>query len=140
MDEFGIFDPKTEICNWRAVQLRISAFGLEIRLRPISKFPTDEPDFGGSLGVMLIGLTGRNASGKGEVAKYLEKKSFYYHSLSDVIRDEIRRRGQPLTRETLIETGNELRQRYGSAVLAERILERIENDKHYVIDSIRNPK
>ena len=42
---------------------------------------------------MLIGLTGRSASGKGEVAKYLEQKSFYYYSLSDVIRDEIRRRG-----------------------------------------------
>jgi dCMP deaminase len=89
---------------------------------------------------MLIGLTGRNASGKGEVAKYLEKKSFYYHSLSDVIRDEIRRRNQPLTRETLIDTGNELRQRHGPAVLAQRILEKVENDKNYVIDSIRNPK
>jgi len=89
---------------------------------------------------MLIGLTGRNASGKGEVAKYLEKKSFYYYSLSDVIRDEIRRRGQPLTREVLIETGNELRQNHGPAVLAQRILQKIENDKHYVIDSIRNPK
>jgi dCMP deaminase len=89
---------------------------------------------------MLIGLTGRNASGKGEVAKYLEKKSFYYYSLSDVIRDEVRSHGQPLTRETLIETGNNLRRRFGAAVLAERILEKTENDKHYVIDSIRNPK
>jgi len=89
---------------------------------------------------MLIGLTGRNASGKGEVAKYLEKKSFYYCSLSDVIRDEIRRRGGPLTRERLIETGNELRQHHGPAVLAHRILQKIESDKHYVIDSIRNPK
>ena len=89
---------------------------------------------------MLIGLTGRNASGKGEVAKYLEQKSFYYCSLSDVIRDEIRRRGQPLTREALIQTGNELRQQFGPAVLAQRILEKIENDRNYVIDSIRNPK
>src|SRR6266705_175956 len=89
---------------------------------------------------MLIGLTGRNASGKGEVAKYLEKKSFYFHSLSDVIRDEVRRRNQALTRESLIQTGNELRERHGPAVLAERVLEKIEADKHYVIDSIRNPK
>jgi len=89
---------------------------------------------------MLIGLTGRNASGKGEVAKYLEQKSFYYYSLSDVIRDEIRRRGQPITRETLIETGNELRQQFGPAILAQRILEKVENDKNYVIDSIRNPR
>src|SRR5215475_2982517 len=89
---------------------------------------------------MLIGLTGRNASGKGEVAKYLERKSFYYFSLSDVIRDEIRRRDKPMTREILIDTGNELRHQYGPAVLAQRILDKIESDKHYVIDSIRNPK
>ena len=88
---------------------------------------------------MLIGLTGRNASGKGEVARYLHKKSFYYYSLSDVIRDEIRARRQDPTRELLITVGNELRQRYGANILAERILAKIEDDKHYVIDSIRNP-
>src|SRR5690349_24244142 len=88
---------------------------------------------------MLIGLTGRNASGKGEVARYLQKKSFYYYSLSDVIRDEIRARSLDPTRELLITVGNELRQRYGANILAERILAKIEDDKHYVIDSIRNP-
>jgi dCMP deaminase len=88
---------------------------------------------------MLIGLTGRNAAGKGEVARYLQKKSFYYYSLSDAIRDEIRSRGDEPTRERLIIVGNELRQRYGSKILAERILAKIEDDKHYVIDSIRNP-
>ena len=51
---------------------------------------------------MLIGLTGRNAAGKGEVARYLQKKSFYYYSLSDVIRDEIRSRDLQPTRESLI--------------------------------------
>src|SRR5437773_2860580 len=88
---------------------------------------------------MLIGLTGRNAAGKGEVARYLQKKSFYYYSLSDAIRDEIRSRGEEPTRDRLIIVGNELRQRYGANVLAERTLAKIEDDKHYVIDSIRNP-
>src|SRR5438552_15760422 len=88
---------------------------------------------------MLIGLTGRNAAGKGEVARYLQKKSFYYYSLSNVIRDEIRLRGEEPTRERLIIVGNELRQRYGASILAERILAKIEDDKHYIIDSIRNP-
>src|SRR5688572_22074605 len=88
---------------------------------------------------MLIGLTGRNAAGKGEVAKYLQTKSFYYYSLSDAIRDEIQSRKQPVTRELLIQVGNELRERFGPAVLAERILQWIEDDKNYVIDSIRNP-
>src|SRR5258708_23250186 len=88
---------------------------------------------------MLIGLTGRNAAGKGEVARYLQRKSFYYFSLSDAIRDEIRSRGEEPTRDRLIVVGNELRQRYGSNILAERILAKIENDKHHIIDSIRNP-
>jgi dCMP deaminase len=88
---------------------------------------------------MLIGLTGRNAAGKGEVARYLQRKSFYYNSLSDAIRDEIRSRGEQPTRERLIIIGNELRQKHGAAVLAERILSKIEDDKHYIIDSIRNP-
>jgi dCMP deaminase len=88
---------------------------------------------------MLIGLTGRNAAGKGEVAEYLKKKSFNYYSLSDVIREEIRSRGQQPTRETLIQVGNELRQKYGAHILAERILSKVEDDKHYIIDSIRNP-
>jgi dCMP deaminase len=88
---------------------------------------------------MLIGLTGRNAAGKGEAARYLQTKSFYYYSLSNVIRDEIRARGEEPTRERLIIVGNELRQRHGASVLAERILAKIEDDKHYIIDSIRNP-
>ena len=88
---------------------------------------------------MLIGLTGRNAAGKGEVARYLQRKSFYYYSLSNAIRDEIRSRGEQPTRERLIIIGNELRQKHGAAVLAERILSKIEDDKHYIIDSIRNP-
>src|SRR5256886_13809299 len=88
---------------------------------------------------MLIGLTGRNAAGKGEVGRYLQKKSFYYYSLSDAIREEIRNRGEEPTRDRLIVVGNELRQRYGSNILAERILAKIEDDKHYIIDSIRNP-
>jgi dCMP deaminase len=88
---------------------------------------------------MLIGLTGRNAAGKGEVARYLEKKSFYYYSLSDVIREEIRSRRLEPSRDLLIQIGNELRQKFGANVLAERILAKIEDDKHYIIDSIRNP-
>ena len=88
---------------------------------------------------MLIGLTGRNAAGKGEVARYLQTRSFYYYSLSDVIRDEIRSRRLQPTRDLLIALGNELRQKYGANILAERILAKIEEDKHYVIDSIRNP-
>ena len=38
----------------------------------------------------IIGLTGRNASGKGTVASFLMKLSFVYHSLSDTLRNELK--------------------------------------------------
>ncbi|MBI2820595.1 MAG: AAA family ATPase [Acidobacteria bacterium] len=88
---------------------------------------------------MIIGLTGRNAGGKGEVAQYLKARGFEYFSLSDVIRETLQRRGDVITREALIRTGNDLRQQYGRGYLAEEIQRRLQDDRNYVVDSIRNP-
>lgn len=88
---------------------------------------------------MIIGLTGKNGSGKGEVARFLKERGFEYHSLSDVIREELERKSKRITRDQLVETGNRLRRRFGPDVLAKRIVERLESDKNYVIDSIRHP-
>ncbi|HEY3176214.1 MAG TPA: hypothetical protein VGK94_10720 [Candidatus Polarisedimenticolia bacterium] len=85
---------------------------------------------------MIIGLTGPNAAGKGEVAAYLATRGFAYHSLSDVLREELDRRGIPPTRENLIAVGNELRATSGFGVLAEMILPRL--GRRDVVDSIRN--
>ncbi|HET9481329.1 MAG TPA: AAA family ATPase [Candidatus Polarisedimenticolia bacterium] len=90
-----------------------------------------------STALRLIGLTGPNAAGKGEVAACLAARGFVYHSLSDVLRDELRRAGLPPTRENLIAVGNELRAAHGPGVLAEKILERLTGRD--VVDSIRNP-
>ncbi|MDP3981768.1 MAG: deaminase [Chlamydiota bacterium] len=89
---------------------------------------------------MIIGLTGRNGSGKGVVAEFLIQRGFIYGSLSDIIRDELKDRGIEITRENLIRQGNELRLQHGPGVLAEKISERFDSDKNYVIDSIRNPE
>jgi dCMP deaminase len=88
---------------------------------------------------MRIGVAGPNAAGKGEVVRFLEERSFYPLSLSDVIREELRRQGLEETRERMIEVGRALRQQHGEAVLAERLLDRLERDRNYVIDSIRHP-
>jgi len=88
---------------------------------------------------MILGLSGPYAAGKGAVMAYLEQRSFYPLSLSDVIRDELAERGESETRERMIETGTELRARHGEAVLAERLLAKIRPDRNYVIDSIRHP-
>jgi len=86
----------------------------------------------------LVGLTGTNAAGKGEVAAYLTKKGYACLSLSDEIRDELRRKGEPITRDNLIAEGNSLRHRYGPDVLARRVMKKVKGPT--VIDSIRNAR
>src|SRR5258708_16807478 len=89
---------------------------------------------------MIIGLTGRNASGKGEVGHYLKDRGFTFYSLSDVLRDELKKKKKPLTRTNLIWLGNKLRDEQGPSVLADKILDKLQDDHHYVIDSFRNPE
>lgn len=86
----------------------------------------------------LIGLTGTNGAGKGEAAAYFMTKGYAYHSLSDVIREELGRRGTAASRDNLIRAGNELRAAFGADVLARRAMEKIGPGARAVIDSIRN--
>ncbi|HTF32780.1 MAG TPA: deaminase [Myxococcota bacterium] len=88
---------------------------------------------------MILGISGPNGAGKGEVVAYLVERSFYPLSLSDVIRDELRTRGLEETRERMIETGRALRAAGGPGVLAERLAAALLPDRNYVIDSIRHP-
>ncbi len=88
---------------------------------------------------MIIGLTGKNGSGKGEVARYLQERGFHYYSLSDVLREEAVRENKAVTRDNLVELGNRLRLEQGPGVLAEKIFARLDPEKHYVIDSVRHP-
>lgn len=88
---------------------------------------------------MIIGLTGKNGSGKGEIAKYLQVRGFHYFSLSDVLREEASKSSLPVTRDVLVELGNRLRNERGPGALAEKIFSRLDPEKHYVVDSIRHP-
>ena len=87
--------------------------------------------------VKFIGLTGTNGSGKGEVAAYFKKKGYAYFSLSDLIREELQKNGKKLTRDNLIEKGNELRDTHGPDILAQQARKKVKGKA--VIDSIRNP-
>ena len=57
------------------------------------------------MSTIVLGLTGKNASGKGTVAEVLKEHGFVYHSLSDSLRDELNLLGKKETRENLIEIG-----------------------------------
>lgn len=89
--------------------------------------------------LMIIGITGKNGSGKGEVSRFLVESGYEYYSLSDILRDELIARGKATGRENLIAIGNELRANHGAGALAERVLQKVGEDAHAVVDSIRNP-
>ncbi|MBI5229345.1 AAA family ATPase [Candidatus Micrarchaeota archaeon] len=92
---------------------------------------------------LFIGLTGTNASGKETVMEtLLEKLVGVTFSLSDEIREEVRKRGLEINRDSLRTIGNELREKFGSAVLAERVAGKAQKEadkKVVVFVSIRNP-
>ena len=85
---------------------------------------------------MIIGLTGTNASGKSTVAKYLVRKGFEYHSLSDELRLLLKKRKISATRDNLIKAGKYYRKRHGRGYLASIVSKKIK--KKAVVDSIRN--
>src|SRR5215468_3534159 len=88
---------------------------------------------------MIVGLTGKNAAGKGEVVRFLQSRSFRAHSLSDEVRRDLEVTGDEPTRETMIARGRSLRAEFGPGVLAERIRDHLDNSSHHVVDSIRHP-
>ncbi len=86
----------------------------------------------------VIGLTGRNCAGKDSVADVLEERGFERYSLSDAIREELRRRGRVIDRPALIDLGRELRENEGPAVLAER-MKRMIRTRRVALVSVRSP-
>ena len=87
---------------------------------------------------MLIGLTGRNASGKSTIVNWFSKKGLETSSCSDSIRTWLAEQNIEPTRDALIEGGRELRRKGGAGILAEMLLE-ILDGKDAVVDSIRTP-
>lgn len=89
---------------------------------------------------MIIGVTGNNGSGKDTFAQYLvSNKGFTHISLSDFIREETVGRGLELARHNLHDVGNEMRDKFGSGILAKLALDRMDKSENYVVTSIRNP-
>ena len=90
---------------------------------------------------MIIGLTGSLAAGKGVVSNFLREKGFVYLSLSDELRVIAKEKKIEVTRESLQNLGNQLRENFGSGILAQRIYDKIANQeyKKAIVDGIRNP-
>ena len=87
---------------------------------------------------MLVGLTGRNASGKSTLVSWFSERGLRSVSCSDSIRTWLSDQGIETTREALKEGGRELRRNGGAGVLAEMLLEILDGEDA-VVDSIRTP-
>ncbi len=87
---------------------------------------------------MIIGITGTNGAGKGVLVEYLAtKKGFTHFSARTFIRDEVERRGLPLSRDTLRDVANELRKQHGPAYIVESLFKDASKERNAVIESIR---
>lgn len=89
---------------------------------------------------MIIGITGTDGAGKGTVVNYLVKHfNFTHYSSRDLIMSEVSKRGLEPNRANARIVGNALRAEYGSAVIVERALQKIRDEKinNAVIESIR---
>lgn len=88
---------------------------------------------------MIIGVTGPIASGKSVLAQMLVEKGFIRLTLSEEVREEARKLGLPIERTTLQNLGNEMRVKYGNGYWAKRLVTKMEENKNYIIEGIRNP-
>ncbi len=100
----------------------------------------------------IIAVVGPIASGKGVVINFFKQKGYKVLSLSDVVREKAKELELPITRENLQNTGDQLRQAGGNAILAQEIAPEIQKNPEddgsanlapsrgkFVIDAIRNP-
>lgn len=90
---------------------------------------------------MIIGLTGLAGCGKDTIANYLKEKYGYRMLVfSDVLIEEAKKRGIEPTKMNLSVLGDEMREKEGNAVLAKRLLDKIDPEREYVISGFRSPE
>ena len=88
----------------------------------------------------ILGLTGMPGSGKTEMANILKGYGFLRVTMGDVIRKEVKGRGMERTAENCRLVMYELREQYGTDIIAKKTVEHIETltENKIVIDGIRS--
>lgn len=90
---------------------------------------------------MIIGITGTIGAGKGTIVEYLlEKKQFRHFSVRGYITEEIKRRGMPVNRDSMVVVANDLRAKNSPSYIVDRLFEKADKtNTNSVIESIRTP-
>ncbi len=94
--------------------------------------------------IKIVGLSGTNGSGKDTVGHVLAlKHKFLFVSVTDLLREEAKRRGLTVERENLRAISAEWRRKYGYGVLVDRAYDQYKGlEEEYAglaISSLRNP-
>lgn len=77
--------------------------------------------------INIIGISGTNGSGKDSLGQMLaERHGWLFVSVTDILRDELRKRGQPIERENLRNLSAEWNRQYGAGVLTDMAVKKFE--------------
>ncbi len=89
----------------------------------------------------VIGITGTLGAGKGTIVDYLvHAKGFAHFSVRAFLTEEIRQRGLPVNRDSMVVVANDLRARHNPAFIVEQLYEQALQTGHdCIIESIRTP-
>ena len=89
--------------------------------------------------MQIIGITGTLGAGKGTLVDYLvEQKSFGHYSVRQFLIKEIKKRGLPVNRDSMVITANDLRAKHNPAFIIQELYEEAsQQNKNAVIESIR---
>ncbi|MDP3965939.1 MAG: AAA family ATPase [archaeon] len=87
---------------------------------------------------MLIGITGTLGAGKGTIVEILKNKGFTHYSVREFLIEEIKKRGLPMDRNSMVLVGNHLREENSPSYIVEKLYARAKgNGGNSVIESIR---
>src|SRR5437762_1916626 len=91
----------------------------------------------------IIGVSGTNGSGKDTIGLVGQEFNYFFVSVTDIMREEAKRRGWQGDRKDLSNISNEWRQKFGMGVLVDKALEVLHLQtkayKGLIVASLRHP-
>lgn len=88
----------------------------------------------------VVGVSGETGAGKTTVARFLEGRGYAYGRFSQVLEDELRKDGRPVTGKALQDLGAQIHEDPGQRWLCRRLKERLPSEGKVVIDGLRFPE
>ena len=89
--------------------------------------------------MIVIGLTGRARTGKDTVANHIaEKYGFVRFTFSDMLAEELKKMGRPVTKEEMYKLSDEWIKEFGHDIMPKKLFERIGHLEKVVISGFRS--